>query len=308
MNSRSSAPAISLLIVLSFAAPALPQEFKFTHASEIDKIGHRDLGKGVNFYSLDKEKEIGKQLAAEVERSSRMVNDSEISAYVDALAQKVAQNSDARMPVVVRVVDSKVVDAITLPGGNSFINSATILEAKSEAELAGVIAFGIAHTAMRSGTAQVTRGTIMGLADIPAMVFIPYSWAGWGINQGQNLAIPLIQLEIRAKYTLAADYFAVQYLYVTGYDPCEFAAFVERLSEQPTTASTKLNTFFPSGAARAAKLRAEIADILPARDDAIHTSSEFERIKERIRTVQPSTESTRPTLRKESDNDSAKLP
>ena len=33
-----------------------------------DEIGNRDVGKGVNFWSLDKEIALGKQLAQEVER------------------------------------------------------------------------------------------------------------------------------------------------------------------------------------------------------------------------------------------------
>ena len=40
-----------------------------------DEIGNRDVGKGVNFYSLEKEIALGKQLAQEVERQAKIVDD-----------------------------------------------------------------------------------------------------------------------------------------------------------------------------------------------------------------------------------------
>src|SRR5262249_60435310 len=118
---------------------------------------------------------------------------------------------------------------------------------------------------------------IMQLAAIPSMIFIPYGWAGWGVYQGQNLAIPLIAMKRHAQYTLAADYFAAQYVYASGYDPSEFAALIERAGPKQ-----KLDVFgTPCGSERAAKLRREIADILPSRGGAIHSTSGFEIVKEK---------------------------
>src|SRR5262249_10865973 len=48
--------------------------------SDVDNIGARNINKGsINFYSLDKEIAMGRQLAAEVERQVKLVDDATIN-------------------------------------------------------------------------------------------------------------------------------------------------------------------------------------------------------------------------------------
>src|SRR5260370_4532575 len=42
---------------------------------DVEAIGNRSVGKGINLYSLEREISLGKQLAQEVERSSKMIDD-----------------------------------------------------------------------------------------------------------------------------------------------------------------------------------------------------------------------------------------
>jgi predicted Zn-dependent protease len=69
------------------------------------------------FIPLDKEKRLGVGLSEEVERSSRLLNDPAVTEYIDKVAQNVAKNSDARLPIVARVIDSDVANSFTLLGG-----------------------------------------------------------------------------------------------------------------------------------------------------------------------------------------------
>ena len=124
-----------------------------------DEIGNRDVGKGVNLYSLEKEIALGKQLAQEVEQGAKIVDDPVISEYVNRLGQNLVRNSDAKVPFTIKVIDSDEVNAFALPGGFFFVNSGLIMRAESEAELAGVMAHEIAHVAARHGTRQASRGT-----------------------------------------------------------------------------------------------------------------------------------------------------
>ena len=87
----------------------------------------------LNFYSLDKEKSLGSQLAQEVERSSRLVDDPVIVGYVDRLGNQVAKTTSAKFPIIIRLIDSDVIDATTLPGGFQYVNSGLILATESEA-------------------------------------------------------------------------------------------------------------------------------------------------------------------------------
>ena len=72
------------------------------------EIGNRDVGKGINFYSLDKELALGKQLAVEVERQARLVDDPILGEYINRVGQNLVRNSDARIPVTIKVIEDRV--------------------------------------------------------------------------------------------------------------------------------------------------------------------------------------------------------
>ncbi len=119
---------------------------------DVDEIGNRDVGKGMNWYSLEKEIQLGKALAQQVEAQSRLVNDPVISEYVNRVGQNLVRNSDAKVPFTIKVIDDDTVNAFALPGGFFFVQTGVIMEADEEAELAGVMAHEIAHVAARHGT------------------------------------------------------------------------------------------------------------------------------------------------------------
>src|SRR5262249_20260013 len=103
---------------------------------DVDAVGNRNVGKGVNFYSLEKEIALGKGLAQEVERSSKLVDDPIVSEYVNRVGQNLVRNSDAKVPFTIKVIDSDEVNAFALPGGFFYVNSGLILRAQEESELA----------------------------------------------------------------------------------------------------------------------------------------------------------------------------
>jgi beta-barrel assembly-enhancing protease len=180
--------AVSMVSILALTL-AVPISFAKDKKNDPEEIGNRDVGKGVNFYSLEKEIGLGKQLAQEVERQAKIVDDPVIAEYVNRVGQNLVRNSDAKVPFTIKVLDSEEVNAFALPGGFFFVNSGLILKADNEAELAGVMAHEIAHVAARHGTRQATRGTIINYASIP-LIFMG-GWTGYAIRQGAGLAIPL---------------------------------------------------------------------------------------------------------------------
>jgi len=122
-----------------------------------DAIGNRNVGHGVNFYSIEKEIALGKQLAQEVERRAKVVDDLIIAEYVNRVGQKIVRNSDAKVPFTIKVLDTEEVNAFALLGGFFFVNTGLVLKADNEAELAGVMAHEIAHVAARHGTKAATK-------------------------------------------------------------------------------------------------------------------------------------------------------
>jgi beta-barrel assembly-enhancing protease len=277
---------------------------------DVSAIGNRGVGKGLNFYSIEHEIALGKQLAQEVDRQAKFVTDPVVNEYVNRVAQNLVRNSDAQVPFTVKVIDSDVVNAFALPGGFFYVNSGLVLHADEEAELAGVMAHEIAHVCARHGTKQATKGEIIQLASIPAMIFIPYSWAGYAIYQGMNFAIPMTFLKFSRDAEREADYLGLEYMYKAGYDPNAFVAFFEKVTaqekKQPGTIPKAFSTHPPTPD-RIEAAQKEIATILPAREEYIVSTSEFDLVKRRLQMLQMNLKvsngkgGNKPTLRKKTE-------
>jgi len=255
---------------------------------DVDAIGNRNPGKGVNFYSLEKEIALGKQLAQEVERSSKLIDDPVVTEYVNLVGQNLVRNSDARVPFTIKVIDSDVVNAFALPGGFFYVNSGLILRSEEEAELAGVMAHEMSHVIARHGTKNATKADIMQIGAMAAMIFVPYGWAGYGIYQGMNLAIPLTFLKFSRDDERQADFLGIQYMYKAGYDPNAYVTFFERIQADEKRRPGSIPKVFsthPPTPDRIEAAQKEIARILPERDDYIVTTSEFDSVKARLRNI-----------------------
>src|SRR5271163_4499019 len=236
----------SLLVSLTVIAPN--PAFGEDPKKDPDQIGNRDVGKGVNFYSLEKEIAIGKGLAQQVEKQAKIVNDPVISEYVNRVGQNLVRNSDAKVPFTIKVIDSDEVNAFALPGGFFFVDSGLILKADSEAELAGVMAHEIAHVAARHGTRQATRGEIAQLATIP-LIFMGGA-APYLIYEASGLLVPVTFLKFSRQFESEADYLGLQYMYKTGYDPTAFVDFFEKIQtmekRKPGTIAKAFSTHPPT--------------------------------------------------------------
>jgi predicted Zn-dependent protease len=276
---------------------------------DVDAIGNRSVGKGINLFSLEREIALGKQLAQEVERSSKMIDDPIVTEYVNRVGQNLVRNSDARVPFTIKVIDSDEVNAFALPGGFFYVNSGLILRAQEESELAGVMAHEISHVCARHGTKNATKGELMELAAIPLMLLGPGGWAGYGIYQGLNLAIPVTFLKFSRDAEREADYLGLQYMYKTGYDPNAYVTFFERIQadekRRPGTIP-KIFSTHPPTPDRIEAAQKEIARILPAKQEYIVTTSEFDTVKARLRNIMFSRKATdngpnKPTLRSKTE-------
>src|SRR5947207_3626344 len=227
MRIRSQASVAIWAALSLLSSGAFAGDKKKPAKNDPEEIGNRDVGKGVNFYSLEKEIALGKQLAQEVERQAKIIDDPIIAEYVNRVGQNLVRNSDAKVPFTIKVLDSEEVNAFALPGGFFFVNSGLILKADSEAELAGVMAHEIAHVAARHGTRQATRGEIAQLATIP-LIFMG-GWAGYGIRQAASILVPVTFLRFSRAFESEADMLGLQYLYKAGYDPTSFVDFFEKI-------------------------------------------------------------------------------
>lgn len=268
-----------------------------------DQIGNRDVGRGVNLYSIEKEITVGKGLAQEIEKSAKIVEDPIIAEYVNRIGQNLVRNSDAKVPFTIKVIDAEEINAFALPGGFLFVNRGLLDFAKEESELAGVMAHEIAHVAARHGTRQVSRGTIANLATIP-LIFMG-GWAGYGIQQAANVTIPVTFLRFSRAFEEEADILGIQYLYKAGYEPLAFINFFEKIQAQekkkPGTVS-KIFSSHPTTDSRIKLAQRYIDGALKPQSQYVITTSEFNEVKKRIQTItgrrRLKDEKVGPTLRK----------
>jgi len=285
---------------------------------DVDAIGNRSVGKGVNFYSLEKEIALGKYYAQEIERSVKLVDDPVVGEYINRVGQNIVRNSDAKVPFTIKVIDDDSVNAFALPGGFFYVHSGLILRADEESELAGVMAHEIAHVTARHVTKNLTKANIAQYAMLPLLIFGPAGWAGYGIYQAMNFAIPLYFLKFSRDAEREADYLGLQYMYAAGYDPNSYVTFFEKIMAEEKRrpgSIPKLFSSHPPTPDRITNAQAEITRILPTRAEYIVSTSEFDLVKDRLRQVlnssrvkQNKEDGDKPTLRKRTDdpNDKSK--
>ncbi|HEX7893477.1 MAG TPA: M48 family metallopeptidase [Terriglobales bacterium] len=256
------------------------------HLFDIDAIGLRNVGcsRGVgNWYSLERQIQMGQQYSRRIEATSKLITDPEITDYINRLGQTLVRNSDAQVAFTIKVIDSDEVNAVALPGGFFYIDSGMILAADDEAELAGVMAHEIAHVAACHAARGKTRAELMSLASMSlTMVGGPIAY---GAYQGLSVARPFTMLRFSRSFESEADFLGVQYMYKAGYDPQALPTFFERVKSmergKPGAVARAFDSH-PQTATRIEATQTEIDTLLPPKADFKLDTSEFQAMKARL--------------------------
>jgi predicted Zn-dependent protease len=269
--------AATVLVVAAVAIlPALANDKKRDPA----EIGARNVSKGLNFYTLDQELALGKQLSIEVEKQAKIVDDPIVSEYINRLGQNLARNSDVTFPVTFKLIEADEINAFTLPGGYIFINTGLLELSGDEAELASAIAHEIGHAAARHATRQASRDKLLSLGTLPLTLL-----GGPAARVAMNAAMPMAFMRFSREFETEADLLGIQYLWKSGYDPTAsidlFEALESTEKRQPGSVS-KLFRTHPLTPDRIEKTQKNIDKLLPARAQYVMNTSEYEDIRSRL--------------------------
>lgn len=280
------------------------------------QIGKRNIngGTGDKFFgwlggSQEKEMQIGRQLALEVEQQAKMVEDPVITEYVNRVGQNVVLHSDAKIPFTIKVIDSDEVNAFALPGGFFFVNKGLILAADNEAELAGVMAHEIAHVAARHAMENQGKGTLLQYGMLAGMIF-GGGIAGTVLQNTAGITQALAFFKFSRGAEGEADRLGVQYLYASGYDPTAMSTMFEKLASQnkkkPGTIS-KLFSSHPQSVDRREE-SLQLAARFPDKEEYVISTSEFQRVRSHLLKITNAkagvvadydqTDDSKPTLKK----------
>ena len=239
---------------------------------------------GVNLYSVQQEVALGRQMAAEVEKQTWLVDDPIVAEYINRLGQNLALRANAEFPLRVKMIQSDEINAFTLPGGFVYVNSGVMKMADNEAELASVIAHEIGHAAARHATRQASRGQLAKIAAMPLGILIP-GWGGLAARQSASAAAPVASSHFSRAFETEADLLGVRYLFEAGYDPNASIDMFERIESterRKPGAVSRLFLSHPPTSDRIVKTQAAIRKLKGETDGYILNTSEFEATRTRL--------------------------
>jgi len=311
------------LLALCLATALFSSQVYARKHDDVENIGNRNVSGRIfgilpNWISLEKEVQIGAQVAQEFEQTARLVEDPVVTEYVDRIGQDIVKHSDAKVPFHIKVVDTDEVNAFAFPGGFFYVNKGLILAADNEAELAGVMAHEISHVVARHATERMSKGQYLQLATIPA-VFVGGYWAQMGIQNALGLGLNLEMMGITRESEREADQLGIQYLWNTGYDPNAFVSFFEKLQAEEESKPGRLAGWFRTHPSTEDRICAALDEqrFLPEKDYYIVNTSEFNRVKARLQAIDNAqkaeddagvSEQKRPTLKRRTNDDGTANP
>ena len=240
-----------------------------------------------NRFSIQDDIKLGRQAAQEAESQFPLLRDETVRSYVENVGRRLvaAIPSEFQHPefnYYFKVVNAKDINAFALPGGPMYVNRGMIEAARTEGEMAGVMAHEISHVALRHGTAQATKGqkygTLAAIAGIAGTIF-----GGAGVGQLAQAPFGVYMLKFSREYETEADILGARIMANAGYDPRDLANMFRTLEQQGAGGGGFLSDH-PSPSNRYARINqeAQYLRVNPSRTD----SREFARIQERLRGYQ----------------------
>jgi len=237
-----------------------------------------------NHYKPADDVKLGRQAAAEAERQFPLLRDSEVTGYVESVGQRLVnaippefQHPEFRY--YFRVINARDINAFALPGGPMYVNRGMIEAARTEGEMAGVMAHELSHVALRHGTAQATKaqkyGLLAGIAGIAGTIF-----GGPGLGQLAQAPFGVYFLKFSREYETEADLLGARIMANAGYDPRDLANMFQTIERQGGGGGGFLSDH-PSSANRYARINQE-AQYLRV-NNPIRETAEFNRVQQKLR-------------------------
>ncbi len=254
-----------------------------------EMIGKRNINKGIWAHGIlgakgtESEVKMGRMLAAQVDKEAKFVDDPIITEYVNRVGQNIVLHSDAKVPFTIKVIDADEVNAFALPGGFFYVNKGLILAADNEAELAGVMAHEIAHVAARHAMENEAKMRAIDYGMLAGMILGGPIVSNVLYNGGQFFE-GMAFLKFSRGAEEEADKLGVQYMWAAGYDPGAMATMFEKLEAKNKKKPGTIAKLFQDHPAPADRRQSAIALAarFPEREEYVISSSEFQRVKNRL--------------------------
>ena len=245
-----------------------------------------------NKYSPSDDVKLGRDASAQVEQQLPILRDDAVTSYVSDIGQRLvnAIPAELRHPefrYTFKVVNVKEINAFALPGGPMYVNRGMIEAAKTEGEVAGVVAHELSHVALRHGTAQATKATPYEIGTIAGAILgaIVGGNAGSAIAQGTQFGLGTAFLRYSREYEKQADIEGSQIMAAAGYDPRDMANMFRTIEQQGGSNGPQWLSDHPNPGNRYAYITEEAQSlrVVNARRD----SSAFQSVQAHLRSMSP---------------------
>ena len=216
----------AVLLALASAAPAAAQR------GILGTVGQAARGAAAGSFAigLDKEREIGRGVAATVAGRWHVVNNPALNDYVNMVGTVVAQQSPryTELPFRFAVLDTDEINAFATPGGYVFVTRGALELMESEAELAGVLAHEVAHVDRKHVLEQVRKGNMIEGARSETEL------SGFVLDQAVGKLTSVIFTGLGRGDELESDSIGMLYASAAGYRADGLVSFVRKLQTNAT--------------------------------------------------------------------------
>ena len=241
-----------------------------------------------NKFSVQDDIKLGRQAAQQAEQQMPLLNDEQVRGYVERVGRRLVsaipqEFQHPEFQYYFKVVNVRDINAFALPGGPMYVNRGMIEAAKTEGEMAGVMAHEISHVALRHGTAQATKGQKYGTLAAIAGIAGTVATGNAGVGQLAQAPFGVYLLKFSREYETEADVLGAQIMARAGYDPHDLANMFRTLEKQGGGGGGFLSDH-PSPTDRYARINRE-ADMLRVTGTTANTR-EFAQIQNRLRGYQ----------------------
>src|SRR5437867_11288331 len=243
-----------------------------------------------NKYTPAQDVQLGREAAAEAEKQLPVMRDDAVTSYVEDIGQRLVaaippelQHREFRYTF--KVVNVREINASALPGRPMYVNRGMIDAAKTEGEVAGVMAHELSHVVLRHGTAQASKATKYEVGEIAGAVLGSIIGGGWGqvISQGTQFGLGTAFLRFSREFEQQADIQGTQIMARAGYDPRDMANMFKTIERQGGSGGPQWLSDHPNPGNRYDYITAE-ARMLRV-NNSIRDAGEFDQVKAHLRTM-----------------------
>jgi hypothetical protein len=245
-----------------------------------------------NKYSPADDVKLGREAAAEVKQQMPMLNDDRVEDYVDRVGARLVEN----IPTEFRhnefrytfdVVNLREINAFALPGGPMYAHRGMIEKAKTEAEMAGVLAHEISHVALRHGTAQASAAGKYQMGQVGSAILgaIIGGRTGAAVSQVGQFGFGTAFMKYGREYEKQADILGAQIMAKAGYDPRAMASMFRTIEQEGGGRSPEWLSNHPNPGNRAEYITREAESLRVT--NPVQNTQDFRTVQARLGQMSP---------------------